>query len=262
MMNTTLSASAVADAISLEAYYVGPSVEYGTKIPKSAILVKATYADGTKDTVFDWQYIGSNIITTDNPTLGIQYQTQITIVEVPLIYTEVISFECHYHGGPVLIGTEFDPKDLHARALYGNGHWEELHSYQYSIPDRLVTQKGNNNIYTATHPSGLEDRFVVFGYDVDDSDMDFKIYQVNDNIEIDVTDSYYPLFYHDLLDKIYVTAMRLNKILPAGIYRLVLPKNTGLNCKHASEWKVIKDLNNNIKITPIKFYHEEDFKNG
>ncbi len=258
-MKTTLSASAIADAISLDAYYVGPSVEYGATIPKTAVLVKATYSDGTKDTVYDWNFNNSNIITTDNDTLIIQYQTCLASIKIPLIYTEVISFECHYHGDPVPIGTEYDPKKLHARILYGNGIWEDLHSYQYEVSSKLVTEKGNNNIYIATHPSGLEDRFVVFGYSVDKSDMDFKVYQVNGKIETDVTDVYYPLFYHDLLGKIYVTTMRLNKFLSAGEYRFILPKNTGLNCKHASEWKVIKNLNNNIKITPIKFYHEEDF---
>jgi hypothetical protein len=156
-----------------------------------------------------------------------------------------------------LIGTEFDPKKLHARILYSDGTWEDLHSYQYSISDKLVTQKGNNNIYTATHPSGLKDKFVVFGYSIDNLDKDFKIYEVNDNIEVDVTDAYYTLFYHELLDKIYVTTTRLNKILTPGKYRLILPKNTGLNCKHASEWIVIKDSKNNIKITPIKFYHSQ-----
>ena len=258
-MKTTLSASAIADAISLDAYYVGPSAEYGATIPKTAVLVKATYSNGTRDTVFDWEFNNSNIITTDNLILIIKYQTCLTSVKVPLIYAEIISFECHYHGEPVLIGTEFDPKKLHARILYGNGIWEELHSYQYTISDKLVTQKGNNNIYTATHPCGLEDRFVVFGYNIDDTDMDFQIYQVNGNIETDVTDAYYTLFYHDLLGKIYVTTTRLNEILSPGKYRIVLPKNTGLNCKHASEWKIVKTLDNNLTITPIKFYHKEDF---
>jgi hypothetical protein len=169
---------------------------------------------------------------------------------------KIVSFECHYHGDPVLIGTEFDPKKLHARILYDNGVWKDLHSYEYIVSDKLVTQKGNNNIYTATYES-LSDKFVVFGYDIDKLDKDFKILQRNDNIEVDVTDSYYPLFYHDLLDKIYVTTVRLNQFLTPGEYRIILPKNTGLNCKHASEWKVFKDFNNNIKITPINFYHEE-----
>lgn len=178
-------------------------------------------------------------------------------------YTEpkIISFECHYHGEPVLIGTEFDPKKLHARALYDNGEWKELYSYQYNISGKLVTKEGNNNIYTAIHTSGLEDRFIVFGYSNDDFDMDFQIYQVNDKIEINVTDAYYTLFYHDLLGKIYVTTTRMNQILQPGEYRMILPKNTGLNCKHASEWKIKKDENNNLRITPIKFYHKEDFKN-
>lgn len=259
MMNTTLSASAIADVVSLEAYYVGPDVKYGTEIPKTAVLVKVIHSDETKDVITNWEFDNSNIITADNTTLIIKYKSYSTTVEVPLVYTKIISFECHYHGNPVLIGTDFDPKKLHARILYGDGTWEDLHSYQYTISDTLVTQKGNNNIYTAIHSSGLQDKFVVYGYDIGHSDKDFKIFQLNDNIEIDITDSYYPLFYHDLLDKIYVTVTRLNKILTPGKYRLILPKNTGLNCKHASEWIVIKELSNNIKITPIKFYHEEDF---
>lgn len=262
-MKTTLSASASADAIYLKAYYVGKDVRCGDEIPKSAILVKIVYADKTEETITDWNFIGDNIASAESNTLMIQYQNLITSVKLPFIYNKVISFECHYHGGPVEVGTHFDPKDLHAKALYGSGIWEELNSYDYIIlEDTLVTQTGNNNVYTAMHPCGLEDRFIVFGYKVDESDMDFKIYQLDGNMESDVTDSYYPLFYHDLLDKIYVNTMRLNKYLTPGKYRIVLPKHTGLNCKHSSEWIVIKTMDNNIKITPIKFYHEEDFKNG
>jgi hypothetical protein len=168
-----------------------------------------------------------------------------------------LSFECHYHGSPVLVGTNFDPKDLHARIIYSNGEWKELHSYEYTISGNLITQKGNNNIFTAIYNNELQDSFVVYGYENDNTDKDFKITQLNDNIEIDVTDRYYPLFYHNLLDKIYVTATRLNKFLTPGTYRLILPKRTGLNCKHASEWIVVKNLNNDIKITPITFYHKE-----
>ena len=261
-MNNTLSASAIADAIYLKAYYVGPYVRCGDEIPKSAILVKAVYTDNIEKIITNWDFVGDNIVEAEKTSLLIKYQNCMASVKIPFIYTKVISFECHYHGGPVEVGTHFDPKDLHARILYGDGIWEELHSYDYIVSDTLVTQSGNNNVYTAIHPSGLEDRFVVFGYKVDESDMDFKIYQVNDNIEIDVTDSYYPLFYHDLLDKIYVNAIRLNKQLTPGTFRIILPKCTGLNCKHPSEWLVVKTMDNNIKITPIKFYHKEDFDNG
>ena len=258
-MKTTLSASATADAISLEVHYVGHSVKYGTTIPKSAILVKAIYADNTKKDIFNWEYLGSNIVTANNTILKIHYQSCTASVKIPLIYKKTISFECHYHGEPVPIGTEFDPKKLHARILLGDGTWKELHSYDYEISSKLVTEVGNN-IYTATYSPRLKDDFTVLGYNVDNLDKDFKIFQRNGNIDIDVTDAYYPLFYNDLLGKIHVT--KLNSELTAGEYTIILPKNTGLNCKHASEWKVFKELNNNIKITPIKFYHKEDYENG
>ena len=261
-MRTILSASATTDAISLKAYYVGPNVNYDTQIPKTAILVKLI-SNNTEKVVYDWTYINGNIVTPENKAiLNIQYQTYTTSVQINLIKKEAILFECHYHGDPVLINTEFDPKKLHARIVYNNGECENLHSYQYDISGKIVTKKGNNNYYTAIHHSGLKDEFVVFGYEEDETDKDFKIFQQNDNIEIDLTNAYYPLFYHDILDKIYVSTQRLNRFLTPGKYRLILPKNTGLNCKHASEWIVIKSLDNNVKITPIKYYHKEDVENG
>lgn len=262
-MKKTLSASAPADAICLDAKYIGPAVKYNTKIPKNAILVKTMYKDGSIMKITNWEYIRTDIVTEENKgLLLIQYGSCVAQVKIKLYKKHVVSFECHYHGDPVLINTEFDKKKLHARILYDDGEWKDLYSYEYNLPeDTIVKEVGNNNFYTATYQT-FEDKFVVYGYSESEADKDFQIFQRNGNIETDVTDAYYPLFYNEILGKIHVTISKLNSELTAGVYRIILPKNTGLNCKHASEWMIKKNLNNDIIITPIKFYHEEDINNG
>lgn len=168
---------------------------------------------------------------------------------------QILRFECHYHGAPVVIGKEYDKADLHADVLYDDGELKSLSPYEYNVPDdRLITDK--DNIFIASYV-GLSDVFHVKGVTLNESDAEFKVFSIEGKTEVDVTYAYEPLLYNTVLEKIYVNLDRLNRVFTAGKYRMILPRNTGMCSKYASEWIVIKGKNNSIKATPVKFYTEE-----
>lgn len=168
--------------------------------------------------------------------------------------SELIGFECHYHGAPVLIGKEFDAADIHADAHYSNGQFKDVFSDEYTIleKDRTVTDK--DNIFTAEY-MGFTCKFHVRGYTVNGSVREFKVFSIEGRVEVDVTDVYGPLFYNPVLEKPYVTLAIMNRCLTEGKYRFILPMKTGMCGKYASEWIVIKD--NAIKATPVMFYRDD-----
>lgn len=169
---------------------------------------------------------------------------------------KIIKFECHYHSAPVLIGEKFDTANLHAEAYYEDGEIRDIFSDEYTILEEDWTITEINNVFTASY-MGFIDKFHVKGYTADGSVREFKIFSIEGKKEVDVTDAYEFLFYNPVLEKPYVTLATMNRILTAGKYRFILPMKTGMCGKYASEWIVIKDLNNSIRATPVKFYRDE-----
>lgn len=171
-----------------------------------------------------------------------------------------IKFEIHYHGAPVLVGEKYNPKDLHAHLIYSNKEFKDVLSVDYTVDDNLITHTGQN-IFKATYIENGKtfiDYFMVYGYtNKRYIDKEFQMFLIHDNgYEEDVTDYCSPLLYDNNLGKIYVTLNRLNKALFKGKFRMILPINSGLHMKYATEWIVLKN-NFNIKTTLIKTYNEE-----
>ena len=174
---------------------------------------------------------------------------------------EPIKFEVHYHGAPVLVGERYDPKDLHAHLINSNKEFIDVRS-DLILSDNLITQTGQNSFYATYNYNGetLIDYFTVYGYtNKRYQNMDLKVFYIHEdqnNYEEDVTDYFYPLFYDDILGKIYVTINRLDKLLYKGKFRIIFPQDSGLYHQYATEWIVLKN-NSNIKMTLVKTYNEE-----
>lgn len=173
---------------------------------------------------------------------------------------EPIKFEVHYHGAPVLVGERYDPKDLHAHLICSDKEFIDVRSIDYTINDNLITHTGQNSFCATYIWNGKTfiDYFTVYGYtNKRYIDKEFQVFYIHDNLyEEDVTDFCYPLFYDEILDKIYITMNRLNNNLYKGKYRMILPQNSGMYYKYATEWIIIKD-DFNVKTTLIKIYNEE-----
>lgn len=172
---------------------------------------------------------------------------------------EPIKFEVHYHGAPVLVGERYDPKDLHAHLICSDKEFIDVRSVDYTVNDNLITHTGQNS-FCATYKWGDKtfiDYFIVYGYtNKRYIDKEFKVFNIYGSQEEDVTDFCYPLFYDKNLDKIYVTTNRLDKYLFNGTFRMILPQNSGMLHKYATEWFVIKS-DFGLKTTLIKVYNEE-----
>lgn len=172
---------------------------------------------------------------------------------------EPIKFEVHYHGAPVLVGERYDPKDLHAHLICLDKEFIDVRTIDFTVNDNLVTHTGQNS-FCATYSfcgKTFVDYFVVYGYtNKRYTDKEFKVFSINGSSEEDITDFCYPLFYDKNLDKIYITTNRLNKHLFNGTFRMILPQDTGMLHKYATEWFVIKN-DFGLKTTLIKVYNEE-----
>lgn len=246
------------------AEYIGNPIPINTEPSRIDILVQEYYNETDIFVVTDWTYKTSPIVTLKNDgVIVIERKGRTAIIKVPYLNpVEPISFEAHYHGKPIKIGEKFNPADVHSRIILSDKTWIDLHCSEIKILNTLVTNNGHNNIYKATYINNgieFEDYFTVYGYDEKVSkDQDFKIFIIHDNLyEEDVTDFYYKLFYNETLEKIYVNVNVLNKNMFKAKYRMILPKDTGMNKKYATEWIVVKDYFN-VKTTLIKVYDEEE----
>lgn len=175
----------------------------------------------------------------------------------------VKKFEAHYHGTPIAVGKHFNIADVHASALMESGEWKELSIRDFYIPDTSVIQHSGENVYEAYYIyNGIKytNYFTVFGYTNKETiNPDFKLLLKRDNLYEDVTEKYYYVFFNMILEKIWVTQYKF-ELLPEGKYIITLPKNTGMHCKYATEWIIIRD--NNTRLILNKVYHEEDEDNG
>lgn len=176
-----------------------------------------------------------------------------------------IKFEVHYHGAPVLVGERYDPKDLHAHLIYSDKEFVDVRSVDFTTNDNLITHTGQNSFYATYTVNGetFIDYFLVYGYtNKRYIDKDFQVFNIHDNLcEENVTDFCYPLFYNENLGKIYITLNNLYKNLYEGKFRFILPRDTGMCHKYSSEWIVIK-TQDNVKVTLVKYYDEEEKTNG
>ena len=172
---------------------------------------------------------------------------------------EPIKFEVHYHGAPVLVGERYDIKNIHAHLIYSDKEFEDVRSF--AVSKNLITHTGQNSFYAIYIWNGkaFVDYFMVYGYtNKRYVDKEFKIIEIQTNShEEDVTEFCYPLFYDEILGKIYITLDRLNKNLYKGTFRVTLPKDTGMLHQYASEWLIEKD-DFNVKTTLIKTYNDEE----
>ena len=178
---------------------------------------------------------------------------------------EPIKFEVHYHGAPVLVGERYDPKDLHAHLIYSDKEFIDVRSVDFKVSDNLISRTGQNS-FTATYiwkDKTFVDYFMVYGYtNKRYIDKEFKVVQIHDDLsEEDITEFCYPLFYDEILCKIYITLDRLNKNLFKGKFKMTLPQNTGMIHQYASEWIIIKS-DFNVKATLNKTYNEEENLDG
>lgn len=173
---------------------------------------------------------------------------------------EPILFEVHYHGAPVLVGKRYNPGDLHAHLLLSDKEFLDVRSVDYEVDGSNITHTGQNIFKATYHWNGKTfiDYFRVYGYtNKRYIDQNFQIFSINDSQEEDVTGQYKHLFYNDFLDAIYITINNLNKHLSDGIFRFILPQNTGLYKQYATEWIIKKD-ESGTKITLLKVYNEEE----
>ena len=178
----------------------------------------------------------------------------------------VKKFEAHYHGIPIAVGKHFNVGDVHASALMESGEWKDLSIRDFFIPDTSPIQYAGNNVYEAYYMhNGIKytNYFTVLGYTNKDTiNPDFKLFVVHDNLhEEDITEISQFLFYDSIFEKIYITINKIDKALSNGKYRLIAPKNSGMHCKYATEWTIIKE-NGNITMFINKIYDEEEIKNG
>lgn len=249
----------------INAEYIGNPIPLNTEPNRIDILVKEYYNDTNIITIKNWSYKSSPIVTLkNNGIIILEYNGKTVSVKIPYINAIPIpiSFEAHYHGKPIKVGERFNYSDVHSRIILSDKQWIDLTNKDITISDNLVLKQGHCNIYKATYISNngqiFTDYFTVFGYlETNLINPDFKIFLIHDNLlEEDITDYCYPLLYDNNLGKIYVTLNRLNKSLFKGKFRMILPINTGLHMKYATEWIVLKD-DFNIKINLIKTYNEE-----
>lgn len=172
-------------------------------------------------------------------------------------------FEAHYHGKPIEVGKHFNVADVHASALMESGEWKDLSIRDFYIPNLSVVQNVGDNVYEAYYVyNGVKytNYFNVRGYTNKETiNPDFKLLQKHDNLYKDITDEYYYTFYNALLDKIIVSQLKFDK-LPEGEYYVTLPKNSGMHCKYATDWVIIRD--DNTRMILEKVYYEEDENNG
>lgn len=174
---------------------------------------------------------------------------------------EPIKFEVHYHGTPILVGEKYNLKDLHAHLIYSDKEFIDVRSVDFTVNDFIITHTGQNYFFATYiwNDKTFIDYFMVYGYtNKKYIDKDFQVFFIHDNYEEDITEFCYLSFFDTTLNKIYITLNRLNKNLFKGKFRMILPKNTGMHHKYATEWIVVKD-DSNTKITLIKTYHEEEF---
>lgn len=248
----------------INAEYIGEPIPLNTEPNRIDILVREYYNDDSIIIIKDWSYKSSPIVTLkNNGIIVLEYNGKTVSVKIPYInpIPIPISFEAHYHGNPIKVGERFNYSDVHSRIILSNKQWIDLSNKEITISDNLVLKQGDKNIYKATYTTNektFTDYFTVFGYlETNSVNPDFKMFLIHDNLfEEDVTDYCYPLLYDSNLGKIYITLNRLNKALFKGKFRMILPINSGLHMKYATEWIVLKD-DFNIKTTLIKTYNEE-----
>ena len=175
---------------------------------------------------------------------------------------EPILFEVHYHGTPVLVGKHYNPGDLHAHLILSDKEFLDVRSVDYEVDGSDITHTGQNIFKATYHWNGKTfiDYFGVYGYtNKRYIDKDFQVFSIENSQEEDVTEQYRQLFYNEFLDKIYITINNLDKHLSNGIFRFILPQDTGLYHQYATEWIVKKD-ESGIKTNLFKVYNEEEYR--
>ena len=275
----------------LKGSYLGITRIMGDAIPKEQI--KAMLAYLINDTGYDennteevelepkdWFFVYGNIITKENDgwmTIGFEKDyvyTKITLtarVYVPFFNLSNAYLVAWYEGLPVEVGKTYDITKV---VIYLCEDGKDRLRLSYTDPgviieSGVITRVGDN-WFTVTYIYGrytLTTKFPVEGviYKVY-PDVEFQVlYIVKETLEeIDLTEDFRPYF--ELYDVFYVTWEQFMKRVYDywkdgtpyfGMFRITVPKNTGLFNKYASSWHVYCKDEQTLKAEIFKLYSDE-----
>ena len=255
--------------VEVNALYTGEPLYIGQAVVKEDVSVNEVYKnDQFTVPINRWDFISKKRITYAHIKDGAAifwikvytqfYGIRLCKVIVPIAVHEPIPilFEAHYHGiqrgietaekdgTPVAVGQTFEKSAIHAHILTSEKEWIDIEPSDIMISDNVVRKPGRN-IYTATYrykDKVFIDKFEVFGYiNRNTKEKAFKLYKIKGKEEIDVTSEYAQKLMimegvYNFTNKLFDSVLEFDTT-----FRLIAPKNTGLNTLHATEWIIRKD---------------------
>lgn len=254
--------------VEVNALYTGEPLYIGQAVVKEDVSVSEVYKnDQFIVPINRWDFISKRQITYAHIKDGAAifwikvytqfYGMRLCKVIVPIAVHEPIPilFEAHYHGiqrgietaekdgTPVAVGQTFEKSAIHAHILTSEKEWIDIEPSDIMISDNVVRKPGRN-IYTATYrckDKVFIDKFEVFGYiNRNTKEKAFRLYKIKGKEEIDVTSEYAQKLMvmegvYNFTNKLFDSVLEFDTT-----FRLIAPKNTGLNTLHATEWIIIK----------------------
>jgi len=258
--------------LALDAEYTGEILPIGSRIYSDEVLVTGVFlvATDTREIIrlspTEWEFLDFPVITdTNNGVFKIQYQNLITQITVP--YTNVSSLRLNvwYEGAKIEVGKSYDEEDVVIYVIYPDGKRIRVGHEKCQISSIFVTEIGWN-WYTVIYSEGQEtatQEFAVPGVILKDYiDLSFTVTYIDKETgeEIDMTKEFedYLRLENTLLMSWSQFLSKVNNLQKYGLYRVIVPKLSGLSDKYDMEWEVLCINETTLKANIRTIYNEEE----
>ena len=256
--------------LSLEAEYIGESHPIGSRIYSDEVSVKGTFLNAIDSTETknlsstEWEFLDLPIITEVNKgVFRILYRD--TITQITVAYTNVNSLRLNvwYEGAKIEVGKSYDVNDVVIYLIYPNGKKTRIGHEKCQISSFEVKELGWN-WYTINYSEGYEkakQEFAVPGVILKDYiDLEFKVLYIDKEEIIDMTEDFEKhLRFENILSVTWTQFLiKVNELQKYGLYRVIVPKLSGLSDKYDMEWEVLCINETTLKASIKTIYNEEE----
>lgn len=275
VLNTIWSVNFYLDGISkllsLEAEYIGESHPIGSRIYSDEVIVKGVFLTELNTTEIrtlssaEWEFLDLPIITEVNQgVFRILYRD--TITQIIVAYTNVNSLRLNvwYEGAKIEVGKSYDINDVVIYLIYPNGKKTRIGHEKCQVSSYEVKDIGWN-WYTLNYSEGQEkakQEFAVPGVILRDyEDLEFQVLYIKDEEIIDMTEDFEA---HLEIDGILTVdwtqfLIKINELQNYGLYRVTVPKLSGLSDRYDMKWEVLCINETTLKASIRTIYNEEDY---
>lgn len=167
--SVTVNVSAAKAITNLTVYYSGGTLITDEEIDRNKLTVTAIYADRSSERINTYKLATTSFDKTGTQTITVSYRGMKATVSVNVLERRALSMRAEYKGEDIVVGKEFNPKDLHVYVMFNNHKEEQVEDF--TVYSRKIKYVGANTV--RVYYDALSATVLITGTEVMEPNFDY-----------------------------------------------------------------------------------------